>query len=45
MDDDALVLADPVPLPALLPTVLLTSTGVSYFNNENPCCADEVVAY
>jgi len=43
--DDALVDADPVPLPALLPTVLLTNTGVSYFNRENPCCAEDGWAY
>jgi len=26
----------PVDLPPLVPIVLLTKTGVSYFNNENP---------
>lgn len=43
MEDEALVVADPgpPPLPALLPIVLLTKTGVSYFNKENPCYADD----
>ena len=33
---DALVDVEPVDLPPLVPIVLLTSTGVSYFNKENP---------
>ena len=34
--DDALVEADPPPgLPPLPPTVLETSTGVSYFNKDH----------
>ena len=39
--DEALVDVDPVApdRPPLDPIVLLTSTGVSYFNSENPCYA------
>jgi hypothetical protein len=36
--DEALVDTEPAAaLPPFLPIVLLTKTGVSYFNNENPC--------
>ena len=47
MEDEADVEAEPPPpdLPALLPTVLLTNTGVSYFNKENPCYAELVLVY
>ena len=45
MEEEAEVDAEPPALPALLPTVLLTNTGVSYFNKENPCYAELVLVY
>ena len=36
--EEALVETEPpADLPPFAPIVLLTNTGVSYFNNENPC--------